>query len=59
MATTPVQSVDRALDLLEALGEAERSLSLAEVAGRTGLTPPKAGAAQTYPLDDKQQGAGS
>ena len=42
MATTPVQSVDRALDLLEALGEAERSLSLAEVAGRTGLTSPTA-----------------
>lgn len=42
MASPGVQSVDRALDLLEALGEAERSLSLAEVAQRTGLTPPTA-----------------
>lgn len=42
MASPGVQSVDRALDLLEALGSAERSLSLAEAAQRTSLTPPTA-----------------
>ena len=42
MASPGVQSVDRALDLLEALGAAERSLSLAEAAQRTSLTPPTA-----------------
>ncbi len=40
--TAGVQSVERAFDLLEALGAAERPLSLAELATRTGLAPPTA-----------------